>query len=475
MPKQPNNITHVFVSLILAFLRGVHFVIGGIAAFFAFIAPPLKIITKFAARWIILPIYSALLSSRIRFGRWLGATHGSVFLIFTNRYVLHAAIIIISVATVTTQLRAKTVSALDTRRSLLYALVTNGQDEEIEERVRPELLVKNANYLGASTIQAAPAIDYDYEDNGPADLSLPGSIAAGPEMEPNAPGAPSVLVRTGTETYVVATGDTIAAIASRFGVNVGTVIWANNLDARGRIKPGDTLKIPSVSGVLYTIKKGDTIEKIAKLHGVNAADVYSANHLTPDHLLALGEEVVIPGATPIVTVKPGKKTKPSNVRSDVPRTSIRNKSYDQYQELTQASPDTRQKPPGEETAAEALPKHKLLWPTVLRVINQYYGWRHTGVDIDGDYTDAIYAADDGVVEKSGWNSGGYGLMIMLDHGNGMKTRYGHASKLFVQEGDEVKRGQVIAMVGTTGRSTGTHLHFEVYVNGRRTNPLAYIR
>lgn len=97
------------------------------------------------------------------------------------------------------------------------------------------------------------------------------------------------------------------------------------------------------------------------------------------------------------------------------------------------------------------------------------------MDIDGDLTSPLYAAADGVVEKAGWNSGGYGLQVLINHPNGMKTRYAHASKLFVKAGDEVKRGEVIAMMGSTGRSTGSHLHFEVYVNGRRQNPLTYIR
>jgi murein DD-endopeptidase MepM/ murein hydrolase activator NlpD len=121
------------------------------------------------------------------------------------------------------------------------------------------------------------------------------------------------------------------------------------------------------------------------------------------------------------------------------------------------------------------PLTKLLWPTTQHSITQYYGWNHTGVDLDGDYVDAIYASADGVVETAGWNSGGYGLMIFIDHQNGMKTRYAHASKMFVKAGDRVKKGQVIAMVGTTGRSTGTHLHYEVYLNGKRQNPLKYIK
>ena len=106
------------------------------------------------------------------------------------------------------------------------------------------------------------------------------------------------------------------------------------------------------------------------------------------------------------------------------------------------------------------------------MITQYYGWRHTGLDIDGHYDSPIYASHDGTVTTAGWNSGGYGLQILVS-GDGFTTRYAHSSKMFVKVGDTVKKGDVIAMVGTTGRSTGTHLHYEVYVNGSRVNPLSY--
>jgi murein DD-endopeptidase MepM/ murein hydrolase activator NlpD len=125
---------------------------------------------------------------------------------------------------------------------------------------------------------------------------------------------------------------------------------------------------------------------------------------------------------------------------------------------------------------------RLQWPTSGHVITQYFGvwehvsgWRvHTGLDVAGNYSSPIYAADDGIVIYSGWH-GGYGYSIDLDHGNGMVTRYGHSSKLLVKVGDYVKRGQVIAMVGTTGWSTGPHLHFEVRINNRAVNPLGYLR
>jgi len=95
------------------------------------------------------------------------------------------------------------------------------------------------------------------------------------------------------------------------------------------------------------------------------------------------------------------------------------------------------------------------------------------VDIDGDYTSPIYAADTGRIEASGWSSG-YGLRIVINHGNGIKTLYGHLSKTHANVGDSVNRGQTIGTMGCTGWCTGTHIHFEVIVSGRKLNPLNYL-
>lgn len=116
------------------------------------------------------------------------------------------------------------------------------------------------------------------------------------------------------------------------------------------------------------------------------------------------------------------------------------------------------------------------WP--LRAgINSYYGSRwgnfHTGLDIAGDRGDPFVAAADGKVTVSGWG-GGFGNMILVDHGNGVVTRYGHATKLLVSAGQQVSKGQTIGLVGSTGNSTGPHLHFEVIVNGDTVNPLNYL-
>ena len=120
-----------------------------------------------------------------------------------------------------------------------------------------------------------------------------------------------------------------------------------------------------------------------------------------------------------------------------------------------------------------------IWPTTGEVSSPY-GLRwggtdfHPGIDIANDMGTPIVATADGVVDYAGWNSGGYGNMVDIDHGNGIMTRYGHASQVVVTTGQHVKRGQLIAYMGSTGFSTGPHCHYEVHVNGNRVNPISYL-
>lgn len=120
-----------------------------------------------------------------------------------------------------------------------------------------------------------------------------------------------------------------------------------------------------------------------------------------------------------------------------------------------------------------------IWPTT-GVVSSPYGLRwggtdfHPGMDIANDMGTPIVATADGVVEYAGWNSGGYGNMVDINHGNGIMTRYGHASQVVVSTGQQVKRGQLIAYMGSTGFSTGPHVHYEVHINGNRVNPISYL-
>ena len=114
------------------------------------------------------------------------------------------------------------------------------------------------------------------------------------------------------------------------------------------------------------------------------------------------------------------------------------------------------------------------WPTPSRRLNQYFKFRHTGIDIDGDVGSPVYAADSGVVESVVYARYGYGYHVVINHGGGRETLYAHNSKIFVKPSKSVKRGQSIAAIGLTGRTTGAHLHFEVIMNGGKRNPLSYL-
>jgi LysM repeat protein len=250
--------------------------------------------------------------------------------------------------------------------------------------------------------------------------------------------------------YIVDEGDSVGVIARRFGLMTSTILSANDLTARSIIRPGDKLRIPPVDGVIYKVKSGDTLGGIASRLSSDIQSIAKANGLADTSTISIGMELVIPGGK-LPPPKPTYKA-PARITSNSIKSVI--------------SPSA-----GTGTS-------KLLWPTSARRITQYYkGAAHFGLDIGGPTGTQIYAAEDGVVLTSGWNSSGYGYMIVIDHGGGLYTRYGHFSRLLVSAGDTVQRGDVIGLMGSTGRSTGPHLHFEVLVGGllNRRNPLDYIQ
>lgn len=265
---------------------------------------------------------------------------------------------------------------------------------------------------------------------------MSGSTSAGPQ-------------RTEVIYYTVDNGDTISTIARQFGISVNTILWANNLTAFSLIRPGDKLTILPYSGVLHVVAKGDTLGKIAQSYGVTEDQINSCNNLG-EHLV-IGQKIIIPGGKKLTSAVASRTTTPSYSGVQVIKNII--------------------KSPKAQPVA-----NKMNWPTAGYRITQYFSWRHPGVDIANKVGTPIYAADDGVVitAQGGWN-GGYGNTIVIDHGGGKKTRYGHASKLFVKVGEVVEKGENIAAMGSTGRSTGPHLHFEVMINGAKYNPLNYIR
>ncbi|MEK7179898.1 MAG: M23 family metallopeptidase, partial [Patescibacteria group bacterium] len=223
--------------------------------------------------------------------------------------------------------------------------------------------------------------------------------------------------------YVVHEGDSLSQIAQMFNVSVNTIIWGNNLKGT-TIKPGQTLIILPVSGIRHIVKSGDTLAKIAKLYKGDLDEIVQYNNFSPNEVLSVGSVVIVPDGEAL--------TQPTVVSSI-------------------------------KTAGTSYPHYEGYY---LRPV---YGTRSQGlhgynaVDIAAPSGTPIFASASGVVivsRASGWN-GGYGVYAVIAHDNGTQTLYSHMSKDSVSVGQEVTQGQVIGYVGSTGRSTGSHLHFEV--------------
>ena len=234
-------------------------------------------------------------------------------------------------------------------------------------------------------------------------------------------------------TYTVQEGDTLSFIASDYGVSISTIIWANNLRNTDAIRPGMDLKIPPVTGVLHKVKKSDTVASIAKKYGVKEEEIVNFNGLPLSGNLQIDDEIVVPGG-----------------KINTPSAPLQQNTATRFAYLPTLS-------------------GYFMQPAVGYNWGRIHG--RNGVDMANSCGTPIYAAADGAVTISdavGYN-GGFGKFIKINHPNGTETLYAHASKLLASIGQVVGRGQQIAVMGSTGRSTGCHVHFEVH--GAK-NPLA---
>ncbi|PIQ76360.1 hypothetical protein COV83_03430 [Candidatus Peregrinibacteria bacterium CG11_big_fil_rev_8_21_14_0_20_49_14] len=278
--------------------------------------------------------------------------------------------------------------------------------------------------------------------------------------------------------HTVKEGENLERLARRYDISVDTLRWANELSAGTAIQPGDELLVLPVDGVLHNVSRGQTLLRIAELYNVNAEDIISQNELESSFILA-GQELIIPGASPIVrkTVVASADLPPRGISTDVP-----------ISPPVGTVPAVQPPPPipgtviqtSQEIAAADITYGVLQKPCSSDCfVTQYFHPGHYALDLQEKGGGNVYAAEAGTVIRAdyGWN-GGYGNVIEVDHGNGLVTLYAHSKELYVQKGQQVRRGALISFMGNTGRvygATGIHVHFEVRLKGEKKNPMLYIQ
>jgi murein DD-endopeptidase MepM/ murein hydrolase activator NlpD len=262
--------------------------------------------------------------------------------------------------------------------------------------------------------------------------------------------------RQQVKPYTVGTGDSIFEIAARFNVKPETILWANYdqlNDNPDLIAKGMQLWIPPVDGVLHRWQPGDTLEGVAAEYEAKLDDILSFT----GNQIDLVDRQVAPDA--LVMVPGGHR----EFRQWIIPTIARGQAG--------VSPSVYGSGACEGGYAGAYGTGGFVWPAGNHSLSGNDYWSgHLGIDIAAGEGAPIYAADSGVVVFSGWSTGGYGNMIMIDHGNGYQTLYGHLSSTAVGCGQSVSQGGTIGYAGSTGNSTGAHLHFEVRYQGGFVSP-----
>jgi murein DD-endopeptidase MepM/ murein hydrolase activator NlpD len=252
------------------------------------------------------------------------------------------------------------------------------------------------------------------------------------------------------QTYVVERGDTPNSIAERFGINTETLLGGNPQLSQeaSLLQTGVEIIILPIDGVLHDVQPGDTLEGIAEQYGIAQEEIiaYADNRLEFPYRLYPETQIMVPGAVrevfvwnpPDLASVGGTSREGSGVRPLIVGTG------------------------------------SFQYPVSGRNFSQYFWYGHPGLDIALAEGSPVYAADTGTVTYAGWNIYGYGNLIVVNHGNGFETFYGHLSGINVSPGQIVYKGNVIGLTGNTGNSSGPHIHFEVRINGVQDNPCWYL-
>ncbi len=394
----------------------------------------------------MIPMYRIYLNIKKTTDKIFAPAKNKIIYPLLNKSTIHYVIILIAVAVIANNIAIKETKAEEfAQQTILGTMVTGFDELEITETKIIESNTSSdyfqisglVNPLDAGNNQISEADDIVTSENSAA-LINPGLATSG--------GSIIGKFRDDVIYYTVEGGDTIGTIAEQFGISNNTILWENKLNTKSTIKPGQTLTILPQSGLSHQVGSGETLQEIADDYKADINKIIDFNQLADATDIDKDQILIIPGGTKEEPLPPAPT----------------------YTSGTSSYAYTNIPPSAANTSGT-----NLLWPTTSHRISQYYKWGHLAIDIANKQGEPVYASDSGVVEKAGWGSG-YGNLVIINHGNGIKTLYGHASKLFVNTGDYVTRGQTIMAIGCTGWCTGPHVHYEVIVNGSKQNPLSYL-
>ena len=253
------------------------------------------------------------------------------------------------------------------------------------------------------------------------------------------------------ETYVVERGDTPRGIAEKFGIQPETLLGGNpQLSQESSLLQTDVeLIILPIDGVLHDVGPGDTLESVSVQYGIPITDIiaYESNNLEFPYRLYPETQIMVPGAVRDVFV-----WNPPELSTVIGGTSWE----------------------GAGVKPIIVGSGVFVYPVSSRNYTQYYWYGHRGLDIGLPEGSGVYAADDGTVTYAGWNTYGYGNLIVVNHGNGHETFYAHLSSINVGPGQIVYKGNLIGLSGNTGNSSGPHIHFEIRLSGNQDDPCWYL-
>lgn len=383
----------------------------------------------------------------LRLRKTLAASRSVLLFPVTTRWAIHAVVVLTMVFVVTNNVYGREVTADVYGQTALASRLVNTQENDIVETIESVDVNNQTVFSEIGSVASRGATDN-------LDIALSeGGISQGSVVKPSLTGSAQSLAFDTVEYYIVEPGDTIGTIAENFGVTQDTILKENNLSPTSLIQPGQKMTVivtTSGQAASHRVKKGDTIDKIAKSFGVTSESIIAFNELADASQIQEGDVLIIEGGTKPEEAKP-RITVPKNSGSRVGQFF---------------SPST--------TTEKGSGSGNLGWPARSRRVNRGVVSGHIALDIDGDVGNPIFSADSGVVASAGWGRG-YGLHVIVNHGNGFQTLYAHMKTSYVKAGQSVDRGEALGEIGLTGWTTGAHVHFETRSGGRAINPWNYLR